>query len=84
VITGPEPSRIARSGLIVTAQGQACFHCGEPAGDPVIMWSGATGNEIFLHPACVAELTIRLLRDLHELEHRTGGRLAWRDEGEKP
>jgi len=29
VITGPDPSRIARSGLIITAEGQKCFHCGD-------------------------------------------------------
>ena len=77
MITGPEPSGIAGSGHVITARGERCFFCGEATEDPAVMWSGATG-EIFLHPPCFPELMIRGSRDLLELEHRSGGRLAWR------
>ena len=44
-----------------------CFYCHEPLGPQGVMWSGTSG-EIILHPGCVIELTIRLLRDVHEIE----------------
>jgi hypothetical protein len=77
MITGLDHSRLAGE-VIVTARGERCFFCDEPTEDPAIVWFGATG-EIFLHAACTAELAVRLFRDLHELEHRSGGRLAWRE-----
>ena len=77
MITGPDPARIARSGLIITAADQQCFVCCEPVDDPSIMWSGFSAD-IFFHPACALELAIRLMRDIHEYEHRTGDRIAWR------
>jgi hypothetical protein len=76
MITGPDPSRIARSGVIITAEDQHCFHCGATVVDPGIMWSGFS-DDVFLHPACALELTIRLMRDVHEYEHRTGDRVTW-------
>lgn len=53
--------------VIVTAQGETCFYCHNTTADPAITWAGATA-EIFLHPACVVELALRLLRDVHEFE----------------
>jgi len=53
--------------VIITAHGQICFYCYGATEDPTIIWVGSTG-EIFLHPACAAELIIRLIRDVHELE----------------
>jgi hypothetical protein len=76
MITGPDPSRIEKSGLIITADDQRCFLCGETTADPSVMWSGFSAD-IFLHPECAVEITLRLGRDVHELEHRTGYRLAW-------
>jgi hypothetical protein len=76
VITGPDPAWIAKSGLVITADEQRCFLCGEATADPAVLWSGFS-EDVFLHPACAVEMTIRLLRDVHELEHRTGCRLAW-------
>jgi hypothetical protein len=76
VITGPDPSRIETSGLIITANDQRCFLCGKATDDPSVMWSGFT-DDIFLHAECAVEMSLRLLRDVHELEHRTGSRLAW-------
>jgi hypothetical protein len=47
-----------------------CFYCGHPMTSPGIQWLGSTG-EIWLHPGCVVELTIRLYRDVHEIECRS-------------
>lgn len=60
--------------VITTAHGQICFYCYGATEDPAIIWAGSTG-EIFLHPACAAELTIRLIRDVYELECATNLRL---------
>ena len=61
-LTSPVPDE---QGVAYTAFGQPCFFCGEPCSDPAVGASGA----IYLHPRCVTDLTIRLYRDLHELEH---------------
>jgi hypothetical protein len=52
-----------------------CFYCDQPLRAPSVDWMGATGT-ISLHPGCVVELTIRLYRDLHELECRTNVYIA--------
>ncbi len=44
-----------------------CYYCGEPLTVPFVMWQGF-GEAIGLHPPCVVELTIRLYRDVHEIE----------------
>jgi hypothetical protein len=41
-----------------------------------VLWSGFS-DHVFPHPECAVEMTLRPLRDVHELEHRTGCRLAW-------
>jgi hypothetical protein len=76
MITGPDPSRIEKPGLIITADDQRCVLCGEATDDPSVMWSGFSAD-IFLHPECAVEMSLRLGRDVHELERRTGCRLAW-------
>jgi hypothetical protein len=76
VITGPDPSQIEKSGLVITAHEQRCFLCGKATDDPSVMWSGFS-TDVFLHPECAVEMSLRVLRDVHELEHRTGCRLAW-------
>jgi len=76
MITGPDPSQIEKSGLIITADDQRCFLCGKATADPSVLWSGFS-TDIFLHPECAVEMSLRVLRDVHELEHRTGCRLAW-------
>lgn len=73
-ITGAAFSRFVGT-VVVSAEKETCFYCGRPTSDPAIVWSGF-GGEIFLHPACVAELALRLFRDLHELECRSHARLA--------
>jgi hypothetical protein len=62
-LTSPVPDPI--SGIVHTALGQKCFFCGHCCSDPAIVWCGETA-EIYLHPRCVPDLTIRLYRDLHE------------------
>lgn len=55
----------------LSAVGKTCFFCHELiAEDPAILWMGST--EIYLHPKCTVELTVRLLRDLHEIEKQYG------------
>lgn len=49
---------------------QKCFYCGLPLRAIAVFWAGADG-ELWLHPACVVELTIRLYRDVHEVETGT-------------
>lgn len=72
-LTGPDfwPEKTS---ILVTA-GAACFYCHQPTVDPAVVWSGAT-SEIYLHPRCVVEFTIRLYRDLHQLERATGRKVT--------
>ena len=54
-------------GIAHTALGQQCFMCGRKLRDPDVHWMGVTVN-LFLHPACVLSLFVRLARDLHEIQ----------------
>jgi hypothetical protein len=63
-ITSPVPDS---QGIAHTAFGEACFLCGSTLSDPAVHWMGSTGS-IFLHPACVLALSVRLFRDVHEIE----------------
>lgn len=65
-LTSPVPN--PHTGIAFTAVGQLCFYCETALGDPAVHWHGPTGS-IYLHPACVFPLFVRLARDLHELEH---------------
>jgi hypothetical protein len=47
-----------------------CYYCAETLQSPFIMWMGA-GEPLGLHPACTVELSIRLLRDVHQVECET-------------
>ena len=53
---------------------KGCFLCWNPLEDPAIHWMGSTGD-IYLHPACVIELAIRMFRDVHEVECTMGLRM---------
>lgn len=64
-ITSPIPDLI--SGIAFTAAGASCFYCGEALTDPAVHWSGHSG-EVYLHPACIFPLFVRLARDVHELD----------------
>ncbi len=46
-----------------------CFYCGRPLSFPFILWMGT--SDLALHPHCVVELSIRLFRDVHEVECKT-------------
>ena len=48
-----------------------CYYCAAHLGSPFVMWMGA-GEPLALHPRCVVELSIRLLRDVHQVECETG------------
>lgn len=52
-------------------EGELCFYCHQRLRAPSVLWIGADGD-IYLHPECVVELTIRLFRDLWELECSRG------------
>ena len=67
-VTGPT-SQDAESGLIHTAAGHICFYCGRVLRDPAIYWIGAT-DEIFLHPGCCMDLTVRLFRDVYQWQRQ--------------
>ena len=54
-----------------TFREQPCFYCGGVLASPFIIWHGF-GEAIALHPPCVIELTIRLYRDVHEIECSPG------------
>ena len=50
---------------------ERCFYCYRPLSAPFVHWLGSTGS-IALHPPCVIELTIRLYRDVWEIECSPG------------
>jgi hypothetical protein len=64
-VTSPIPD--PDTGIAFTATGKPCFYCHGELSDPAVSWAGATGD-IYLHPACVPALFIRLARDVHEVE----------------
>lgn len=58
---------MAETGLTKIPADLKCFYCHTSIeAMPYINWMGTT--EIELHPACVVELCLRLLRDVHEVE----------------
>lgn len=61
--------------------GTPCFFCGQPIRAIAIFWQGCPpegiergmeGGELWLHPPCVVNLTIRLYRDVHEVQQKMG------------
>jgi len=47
-----------------------CLYCRKPMTSGYgTFWSGAT--EIYLHPPCLMELTVRMYRDVHQIELMT-------------
>ena len=50
-----------------------CFYCCYPfeRGDSYVEWMGAIGD-ILLHPECVVEMMLRMMRDVHEYECLVG------------
>jgi len=54
-----------------------CFFCRKEIGtfETYINWSGE--SDISLHPACAAEISIRLLMDVREVEDISNARLGF-------
>lgn len=48
-----------------------CFFCGNRLTAIAVWWGGADQSELWLHPDCVIELTIRLYRDVWEIKQGT-------------
>jgi hypothetical protein len=65
----------ANGTVVVTATGETCFYCGRALADPAITWHGETGD-IWMHPGCAVDLTIRLHSDLHDYQRATGHRFG--------
>ena len=59
--------------------GWPCFYCHKPLTFPSVQWRGANIDPAVMHPKCVLELTIRLFRDLHEIELQSPRYLTDRD-----
>ena len=58
--------------------GRPCFYCHTALQAPFVVWMGAPltdtdDGRLALHPACVLDLFVRLVRDVHEIECKTGG-----------
>lgn len=51
--------------------GSECFYCYKPVYPPAVMWMGASA-EIVLHSPCFMELSLRMGRDVLEIEQKTG------------
>jgi hypothetical protein len=58
-------------------RGEPCFYCGEHLTAPFIIWIGV-GDPLALHPSCVVELSIRLLRDVWQIENTTSSYITSR------
>jgi hypothetical protein len=62
--------------------GTICFYCHHEITAWAMFWMGAF--DLWLHPQCQIELDIRMKRDIHELERKTGFYVApapWREGG---
>jgi hypothetical protein len=52
-------------------RGDNCFYCGRPLTSPAIGWIGASGI-LLVHPSCQVEWSLRMGRDVWEIECSTG------------
>ncbi len=59
--------------------GEPCFFCGKEADSPMVYWAGQTsslqGPVLVLHPGCAVDLTVRLYRDVHEVQQTLEGHI---------
>lgn len=53
-----------------------CFCCGEKLTIPCVMWHGATGQDIWLHPPCALNLAMGLVNDVEEQNYIQKGAAA--------
>lgn len=66
---GPKP---ATDDFWVERESHPCFYCGEALNaDPAIEWLGQKA-QIFFHAECAVEFTLRMFRDVHQWETKTG------------
>jgi hypothetical protein len=65
-VTSPEPDQ---DGIVDPVTGERCLYCGETMSHPAVHWSGVNGQEIFLHSDCAIHLSVRILRDAHEIQN---------------
>ncbi|HEX6819550.1 MAG TPA: hypothetical protein VF120_14325 [Ktedonobacterales bacterium] len=54
---------------------QQCTYCGKQMTYPGVFW-GVYEVDVWLHPACVVEWMIRLMRDVHQIECTTTTRVT--------
>lgn len=67
----PEPES-----TVMYRGGDTCFHCGHAIWtDEAIEWHGNDraheAANLMFHPGCAVEFSIRLLRDVHQIECRS-------------
>ena len=63
------------------AEHDECFYCYQKLDFPWIEWHGHESGKdgfsvIALHPRCAVDLSIRILRDVHEVECKTNTSLS--------
>jgi hypothetical protein len=54
--------------IVAKSDGNECFFCGRILHYPYVTWMGIDARHINLHPHCVSDLCLRLMRDIGELE----------------
>jgi hypothetical protein len=57
-------------------RGRDCFYCHQPLTSPFVIWVAI--ETLALHPGCVVELSIRLLRDVWQIETTTNSYITSR------
>ena len=72
MLTGIEFHDWSKGSVVVSAVGQECFKCGKECYDTGWMWSGETGQDIWLHITCAQVLSQTLTHDLHTHRKKTG------------
>ena len=60
-------------------EGTVCCFCGKPLASIAVFWLGQPREaermdqiELWLHPVCSVDLSVYLLRDVHEIEQTSG------------
>jgi hypothetical protein len=61
---------------------EECYYCGKEVKPPMVWWRG--NPDIFLHPECVIQLFIRMMKDVHEIQVKTHTRFEMASGFDKP
>ncbi len=72
MLTGEEFHDSSKGDVVVYALGHTCFKCGKGCYDTGWMWSGETGQEIWMHLSCALVLSQTLYHDLYTYRKKTG------------